>query len=169
MVIEESVPQDNCPPDYFFRKITPKIIAPWQYPPGNCPRGKLSFGWFVAYIFTPRTIGPEKTAPLPLRKIVPRINYTRDIFSPRIRNLSNLIDSYFLLFSFFVVKISTRRWLLYNINFYKRRDWNCLKKKNKSRTNWAWNNEAGLFMLSQQIETDKVYHRKAHEILFKKK
>ena len=103
MVIEESVPQDNCPPDYFFRKITPKIIAPWQYPPGNCPRGKLSFGWFVAYIFTPRTIGPEKTAPLPLRKIVPRINYTRDIFSPRIRNLSTLIDSCFLLFSFSVI------------------------------------------------------------------
>ena len=25
------------------------------------------------------------------------------------------------------------------------------------------------FMLSQQIETDKVYHRKAHKILFKKK
>ena len=43
------------------------------------------------------------------------------------------------------------------------------KKKNKSRTNWVWNNETDLFKLWQQIETDKVYYWKTHEILFKKK
>ena len=57
-------------------KITPKIIAPWQYSPGNCPR--LPFGWLVP------------------TNIVPRINYTLYIFSPRFRNRSTLIDSYFL-------------------------------------------------------------------------
>ena len=36
----------------------------------------------------------RKTAP---KKIAPRINYTRDIFSRRIRDRSTLIDSCFLL------------------------------------------------------------------------
>ena len=63
------VPPDNCllddcpPPDYCFHAITPKIIGPWQYSPGNCLRGKLPFGWFVAYIVAPRTNGPEENCP----------------------------------------------------------------------------------------------------------
>ena len=77
------VPSDNCPLDDCARKITSKIIAPWQYPHGNC--SWVPFGWFV------------------LRNIVPRVNYTRYIFSPKIKNRSTLIDSCFLLFSFFVV------------------------------------------------------------------
>ena len=114
-----------------------------------------------------------------LRKLPPspQKNSSKDklysrYFSPRIRNLSTLItliDSCFLLFSFFVVQISTRLWFLYKKNFHNHRDWNCLKKKSKSRTNWVWNNETDLFMLLQQIETYKVYNEKAHEILFKKK
>ena len=67
------LPPDNYPLDDGSQKITPKIIAAWQYPSGNCLWGKLLFGWFVAYIIPPR-----KTAP---RNIVPRINYTRYIFS----------------------------------------------------------------------------------------
>ena len=47
-------------PDYYSQTITINIIAPWQYPPGNCPRGKLPFRWFVACIIVPRTNGPEK-------------------------------------------------------------------------------------------------------------
>ena len=40
---EENRPPDNCPritaPRMIARgKLTPKIIAPWQYPPGNCLR-----------------------------------------------------------------------------------------------------------------------------------
>ena len=52
MIAPGLLPQDNYP----------KIIASGQYPPGNCPRGLL-FGWFVAYIITPRTMAPAKTAP----------------------------------------------------------------------------------------------------------
>ena len=98
---EENYPPDNCCPpgwslpDHCSQKITPKIIAPWQYSSWILPPRKIAFRKIA-----PRTNGPEKTAP---RKIVPRINYTRDVFSPRIRNPSNLIDSCFLLFSFFVV------------------------------------------------------------------
>ena len=73
--------------------------------PGNCPWGKLPFRWFVGYIIAPKANGPEKNCPTPpppplpphRRKIVPRINYTRDIFSPRIRNRSSSITSYYLL------------------------------------------------------------------------
>ena len=89
---EENCSPDNCPPplDDCSRTITLKITAPWQYPPEYCRRGKLSFGWFVAYI-----IAPRKTAPW---NIVPRTNYTQYIFSTRIRNCNTLIDGYFLLF-----------------------------------------------------------------------
>ena len=67
------LPPDYCPPDdcpwgqlpldYCSRIITPKVIAPWHYTPGNCHRGKLRFGWFVAYIIAPRTNGPEENCP----------------------------------------------------------------------------------------------------------
>ena len=53
----------NCHLDDCSRTITPKIIAPWQYPPRTCHRANLSFGWFAAYIIAPKNI-------------VPRINYT---------------------------------------------------------------------------------------------
>ena len=65
---EENFPPNNCLRgqlllNYCSPTITPKIIAPWQYTPGNCPRGKLPFGWFVAYIIAPRTNGPEENCP----------------------------------------------------------------------------------------------------------
>ena len=97
-------PEDNCPrgtllpawlpPDYCSRKITPRVIAPWQYPTGNCPRGKLPFGWFVVYIIAPRKTVPQEYC---------STDKLQPIFSPRIRNRSTLIDSWFLLFSVFVV------------------------------------------------------------------
>ena len=97
---EENFPPNNYPRgqlllNYCSPTITPKIIAPWQYTPGNCPRGKLTFGWFMAYIVAPRTNGPEEN--YPVGKLHSRY------FSPRIRNCSTLTDSCFLLFSFFVV------------------------------------------------------------------
>ena len=42
------LPPDNCPLDDCSRKMTPLIIAPWQYPPGNCPRGKIAF-WMIYF------------------------------------------------------------------------------------------------------------------------
>ena len=83
----ENCPPNNCPLDDGSRKIIPKIIAPWQYPPRNCHL--VPFGWFVAYIVPPR-------GKLSSRNIVPNKNHTRYIFSLRIRNRSNLIDSCFL-------------------------------------------------------------------------
>ena len=106
---EENCPPDNCPtenfpprwlpPDYCPRKTNPKMIAPWQYLTGNGPRGKLPFGWFVAYTIAPRKISLKENCPP--KKIVSKINYTRDIFSGRNRKRCPLIDSCFLLFSFF--------------------------------------------------------------------
>ena len=95
------MPPDNCSwgkllPGYWFQTITPKIIASWQYPLENFLWAKLPFGWFVACI-----IAPRKTTPPP-RIIVPRINYTRYVFVPRISNRSTFIDNCFLLFSFFL-------------------------------------------------------------------
>ena len=58
--------------------------------------------------------------------------------------LSTLIDSCFLLFSFFVVYVSTRLWFLGKKKLYKQWDWNCLKK-NKSRTNWIGSNETFVY------------------------
>ena len=80
------------PLDYHHHPLT---IYPWKLPPRkiafqmicclhNCPWDKWPWG------------------KLSSRKIVPRINYTQDIFFPRIRNWSTLTDSCFL-FSFFVV------------------------------------------------------------------
>ena len=55
------------------QKITLKMTASWQHPPGNCSWVKLSFGWFVKYIIPLR-----KTIP---RNVVPRIIYIRFIFT----------------------------------------------------------------------------------------
>ena len=92
---------------------------------GNCPRGKLLFGWFVAYI-----IPPMKTVP---RNIVSRINYTRYIFSPKIRNHSTLVDSCFLLFSFFVIKVSNRLWFLLKKKLYKNSETETIEKRRTSQ------------------------------------
>ena len=62
---------DNCPLDDCSREIIPKIIAPWKYPPGKCPR--VPFGWFVTYIISLRKTSSS-------RNIFPGTNYTRFTF-----------------------------------------------------------------------------------------
>ena len=119
---EENCPPDNCSPDNCSpdncpreilpptRIIAPGLLLPDNYPKGNCPL--TIYPWK----FPPRKIAFRMICrlhnyaadkwprgKLRSRKIVPRINYTRDIFSPRIRNCSTLTDSCFLLFSFFAV------------------------------------------------------------------
>ena len=147
-----SAPKENCPLDDCSRKITQKIIAPWKL-----PRGKMPFGWFVAYIIPLR-----KTAP---RNIVLRINYILYNFSPRIRSRSTLVDSCFLLFSFFMVWISTRLWFLYKKKLYKNSETETTEKRTSQK-------QIEYGILKQNcvcfcnIETNKVYHRKAHKILF---
>ena len=86
LILLGNYPKDNCPltlPPWklLLRKITFRMICRLH----NCPSDKWSLG------------------KLPPRKIVPRISHTQDIFSSRIRNLSTLINSCFLLFFFFVV------------------------------------------------------------------
>ena len=102
------------------RIIAPRIIAPWMiapgllllgnYPKDNCPL--IIYPWKVPprklsfqMIWHLHNCTSEKwpRRKLSSRKIVPSINYTRDIFSPRIRNDNTLTDSCILLFSFFVV------------------------------------------------------------------
>ena len=129
LLLPENYPEDNCPLTIYPQKFpTRKIVFQMICRLHNChsdkwPEGKL----------------------LPM-KIVPMINYTRDIFSPRIRNRSTLIDS-LLDFDFYIRK-----------NFINTVRLKILKTKEQARTNWVWNNETDFFMLLQQIETDKVYH-----------
>ena len=119
-------PKDNCSPDNYPwrqfppRNIAPQIITPWMiapgllfpdnYPKDNCPLAiypwklpsrKIAF----RMIFRLHDCSLDKwpRGKLPSRKIVPRINYTRDLFSRRIRNCSTVTDSCLLLFSFSVV------------------------------------------------------------------
>ena len=145
-------PKENCPLDDCSQKITQKIIAPWKL-----PRGKMPFEWFLAYIISPR-----KTAS---RNIVLRINYTLHNFSPRIRSRTTSVDSCFLLFSFFVVWISTRLWFLYKKKLYKNSETETTEKRTSQK-------QIEYGILKQNcvcfcnIETNKVYHRKAHKILF---
>ena len=162
--------QGNLPPE----QLPPGLLLPDNYPKGNCPltispwklpSKKMAF----RMIYRQHNCPSDKWhwGKLSPRKMVPMINYNRYIFSPRIRNRSTLIDGCVLLFSFFVVYISNRLWFLYKNKLCKYSETEtALKKKNKSRTNWVWNNETKLFMLSQPIEINKVYHQKA---LFRKK
>ena len=99
------LPPGNCPLNDCSRIIKPKIITTWQYPPWKLPPKEITF-WIICYLHNCLQNCSEDKRPwgkLMPRKISPRINYTQLIFSPRIRNRITLIDSYFLLFSFFVV------------------------------------------------------------------
>ena len=49
--------------------LIPEIIAPWQYPPGNCSRGKLYFGWFVVYIIPHLTNGSRENYQIDTEKV----------------------------------------------------------------------------------------------------
>ena len=73
------LPQNNCPLYDCSRKITPKIIAPDNIPLEIAASFKFEIG-----------NSDDLSRP---RSIVARINYTRYIFSPRIKNRSTLIDS----------------------------------------------------------------------------
>ena len=44
-----------------------------------------------------------------------------------------------------------------------------LKKEEQVKNKLSMEYETDLFILSQEKETDKIYHRKAHKIKFKKK
>ena len=44
-------------------QLPQRYFPPWQYSPGNCSRGKLPFGWFVAYIMPLVQMVPRKTSP----------------------------------------------------------------------------------------------------------
>ena len=112
---EEKWPPDNFPRGHFPpREIVPP--SPWMIVPGslllegNCllticpwklPPVKTGF-WMICCLHNYRS-DKWSRGKLLSRKITARINYTRCIFSPRIRNISTLISSCFLLFSFFVV------------------------------------------------------------------
>ena len=71
-------------------------ICPWKLSPV-----KSGF-WMICCLHNYRS-DKWSRGKLLSRKITARINYTRCIFSPRVRNISTLISSCFLLFSFFVV------------------------------------------------------------------
>ena len=112
------VPEDDCP----LGKLPPprcQIIAPWMIvlglllvdnylknnwlltiPPWKLLRREIAFRMICCLHKCPSEKWPQ--GKLPRREIVPRINYTRDIFSPVIKNRSTLIDSCFLLRSFFI-------------------------------------------------------------------
>ena len=92
----DNFPLDNCLPDYCPHKIAPKkensprtIASEENRPPDNCPQDDCS-----------RKINPKDNCPLTISSWkLPASSF----FSPRIRNRTTLIDSCFLLFSFFVV------------------------------------------------------------------
>ena len=88
---EEICPPDNCPLDDCSSDNCPKEDCPKDNYTQTIPPWTISL-WFVACIIASRIIDPEEIP----RKIVAIINYTRDIFSRRIRNPVPLIDSYFL-------------------------------------------------------------------------
>ena len=81
LLLPENYTKDNCPLTIYPWKLPPKEIVFWMIfrlhncSSDKCPRAKLLN-----------------------RKIIPRISYTRHIFSPRIRNCSILTDICFLLF-----------------------------------------------------------------------
>ena len=83
---EENCPQTVVPLDDCTWTITPKIIASWKLPPR-----KIVFRMNCCLHNCRKENCPPKN-------IVPRINYTQYIFSPRIRNRSTLINNCFLLF-----------------------------------------------------------------------
>ena len=112
-------PEEKWPPDNFPRGHFPPreiVTPPWMIAPGslllesNCllticpwklPPVKIRF-WTICRLHNYPS-DKWSRGKLPSRKIIARINYTRCIFSPRIRNISTLINSCFLLFSFLVV------------------------------------------------------------------
>ena len=117
----ENFPLDDCPqiiaslplPRQLPRgKLPPRLLIPDNYPKDNdnCP---LTI--FPRKLFLRETVfrmicrlhncpsDKQSRGKLPPMEIFPKINYTRDVFSLRIRNLSTFIDSFFLFFSFCVV------------------------------------------------------------------
>ena len=170
MIVCFSWCQNNCPQG----KWSPRIIASWMIvPPGlllpcNYPKDNWSLTIFT-WKLPPRKIAfrmichlhscpSDKWSrrKLPHRKIVPRIKYTRDIFFKESEIL--------LLWSIVVSSCFPSLWFKLVLDF----EWFLYKKKlyKHSETEIAWKKRSSQ---EQQIATDKVYHRKAHEILFKKK
>ena len=95
-----------------------------------------------------RTIAPEENCPPPSP---PPAGKVPPIIAPRIIGPRAIAPK--------IIKLGQFS------QFYKHSETETAQK----RTNWVWNNETGLFMLSQQIETDTVYHIKSPENCFQKK
>ena len=122
------------------RRIAPYIIASQTIAPGdNCPRGKLP-----PYNYTPGRL---------LLDYCSRKNYSKDNYPLTIAPGNSHRGK--LPFGWFVVYIipprktaprARKEKTCIRKNFIKW-DWNGLKKKNMSRTNWEWNIETELFML----------------------
>ena len=105
-------PKGNCPLDDWMmapRVTGPGLLLPENFPKDKCPLTispwkltpkKIAFRMICCLHNWPSGKWSQENCP---QENSPRINYTWDIFSPRIRNLKTLIDSCFLLFSFFVV------------------------------------------------------------------
>ena len=127
----DNFPKENRPLENFLLDYCPPYNCPGlllldNYPKDNCPLTKspwkltltkMAFR-MICRLHNQLPLGkmvPRKTAPpqenSPKYKLHPRyFFYTRDIFPPRIRNLTtliDLIDSCFLLFPVFVVEVST--------------------------------------------------------------
>ena len=111
IVLEENCPQGILPPRIIaLWMIAPGLLLLVNYPKDNCPLTiyswklplrKIAFQMICCLHNCP--LDKWSWGKLSSKKIVPKINYTRDIFSSRIRNCSTLTGNCFLLFSFFVV------------------------------------------------------------------
>ena len=128
----DNFPKENRPLENFLQDYCPPYNCPGlllldNQPKDNCPLTKspwkltltkMAFR-MICRLHNQLPLGkmvPRKTAPPPQEnspnyKLHPRyFFYTPDIFPPRIRNLTtliDLIDSCFLLFPVFVVEVST--------------------------------------------------------------
>ena len=93
---EDDCPRGKLPPPH--RKIATWMITTRIFAPDDCPEDKCPWAIVPRNIFGWILVTFPETNPM---KIVPTINYTRDIFSRRIGNRNTLIDScFFMFFSF---------------------------------------------------------------------
>ena len=90
------LPPDHCSFENYPKDNFLLTISPWKLPPME-----IVF-WMICCLHNSPS-DKWSRGKLPSRKITPKINYTRYIFSPRIINITTLINSCLLLFSFFVV------------------------------------------------------------------
>ena len=134
-------PENNCHPNNCPRgKLPPWMIAPGQLPQRQLPPGKIVFQIICRLHNCPLDKWPRRKLPPP-QENCPKCKLHLIHFSPK--NLKSIVAS--------SCSPSLRFKLILDFDFCIKktlRDWNCLKKKSKPRTNQVWNNETELFMLS---------------------